>query len=313
VRATTPTSLNSVVRMHADELDITATLVRRLLAVQFPDWADLRIEAVEPRGTDNTLYRLGDDMVVRLPCRERTVKTLMKEREWLPRLAPHLPFDIPIPVAVGTPADGYPWTWSVYRWLQGENAIASPIADLRQAATDLARFLRDLQRIDASGGPRPGEDNFLRGAPLGTLDAAVRAAIVALRHEIDVDTVTAVREAALRAPEWERPPVWVHGDLDARNLLVRDARLSAVVDFGCLGVGDPACDVAVAWKVLSTETRNTFRSALSVDDATWARARGWVLYQALGALAYYTAETNQVLVTEARRWLADVIADHAST
>jgi aminoglycoside phosphotransferase (APT) family kinase protein len=299
--------------MHPDETDIDETLVGRLVAAQFPDWADLRIEAVEPRGTDNRLYRLGDDLVLRLPCRERTVKTLVKERAWLPRLAPHLPFDIPIPVAVGTPAEGYPWTWSVYRWLQGENATASRIADLGQAATDLARFLGALQQIDARGGPRAGEDNFFRGAPLETLEAAVRASISALRHELDVDTVTAVWEAALRAPAWVRPPVWVHGDLDARNLLVREGRLSAVVDFGCLGVGDPACDVAVAWKVLSRETRADFRSALSVDDATWARARGWVLYQALGVPAYYTAETNPVLVAEARRWLVDVLDDPTPT
>jgi aminoglycoside phosphotransferase (APT) family kinase protein len=294
-------------------VDLDETLVGRLVAAQFPDWADLRIEAVEPRGTDNRLYRLGDDLVLRLPCRERTVKTLVKERAWLPRLAPHLPFDIPIPVAVGTPAEGYPWTWSVYRWLQGENATASRIADLGQAATDLARFLGALQQIDARGGPRAGEDNFFRGAPLETLEAAVRASISALRHELDVDTVTAVWEAALRAPAWVRPPVWVHGDLDARNLLVREGRLSAVVDFGCLGVGDPACDVAVAWKVLSRETRADFRSALSVDDATWARARGWVLYQALGVPAYYTAETNPVLVAEARRWLVDVLDDPTPT
>jgi aminoglycoside phosphotransferase (APT) family kinase protein len=296
-------------KMHPDEVATDATMVRRLLAAQFPDWAELPIEAVEPRGTDNTLYRLGADMVVRLPCRERTVQTLVKERKWLPRLARHLPLDVPIPLAVGTPADGYPWTWSVYRWLEGEDATDLRIVDTGQAAVDLASFISALQRIDASGGPGPGEDNFFRGAPLELRDAEVRAAIVALRQEVAVDAVTAAWEAALRAPEWEPPPVWVHGDLDARNLLVRRGRLSAVVDFGCLGVGDPACDVAVAWKVLTTETRRILRSILSIDDATWARARGWVLSQALGALTYYTVETNPVLFTEARRWLVDVLGD----
>jgi aminoglycoside phosphotransferase (APT) family kinase protein len=293
--------------MHPDEVVTDETLVRRLLASQFPQWAGLPIDAVEPRGTDNTLYRLGNDMVVRLPCIERTVQPLVKEREWLPRLAPCLTFDIPTPLAVGTPADGYPWTWSIYRWLEGENAIAARIDDLGQAALDLASFVGALHRIDTSGGPSAGEDNFLRGAQLEILDPSVRAAIVSLREEIDVDVATAAWEAALAAPEWDRPPGWVHGDLDGRNLLVTDGRLSAVVDFGCLGVGDPACDVAVAWKVLSAETRDIFRCALSVDDATWARARGWVLYQALGALAYYTPETNPVLVAEARRWLLDVL------
>ena len=295
--------------MHPDEVETDARLVRRLLAAQFPDWADLPIEAVTPRGTDNKLYRLGDEMVVRLPSRERTVKTLVKEREWLPRLAPRLPFDVPVPLAVGTPAEGYPWTWSVYSWLEGDNATGSRFVDLRRAAADLARFVGALQRIDASGGPRPGEDNFFRGAPLGTRDATVGAAIVTLRQEIDVDTATATWETALRAPAWKRPPVWVHGDLDARNLLVRHGRLTAVVDFGCLGVGDPACDLAVAWKVLPAETRDIFRRALSVDDATWARARGWALSQAVIALAYYTLETNPVLVRESERWIADVLGD----
>ena len=294
--------------MHSDEVQTDPTLVRRLVATQFPSWADLPIEPVEPRGTDNTLYRLGDQLVVRLPCRERTVNTLVKEREWLPRLAPHLPLDVPMPLAVGTPADGYPWTWSVYRWLEGENAIEARIGDLDRASTDLASFVGALHRIDTSGGPSPGEDNFLRGARLERLDSSVRASIVALGHEVDVDTATAIWEAALSAAEWNLPPVWVHGDLDGRNLLVSAGRLSAVVDFGCLGVGDPACDVAVAWKVLSTETHDIFRSALSVDDATWARARGWVLYESLGALTYYTLETNPILVTEARRWLGDLLA-----
>jgi aminoglycoside phosphotransferase (APT) family kinase protein len=296
-------------RMHADEVDTETTLVRRLLAAQFPTWAHLPVEAVEPRGTDNRLYRLGDDMVVRLPSRARTVDTLVKERDWLPKLAPHLPLEVPIPLEVGTPAEGYEWTWSVYRWLEGEDAIQSPPGDLVEAATDLASFIGALQEIDASGGPPPGEVNFFRGAPLRTLDEAVRASIAELQEEMDVEKVTSAWDATLRAPEWERPPVWVHGDLDARNLLVKKGRLSAVVDFGCLGVGDPACDIAVAWKVLTTETRDTFRGALSVDDATWARARGWVLYQALGAIAYYNLETNPLLVTEARRWLADVLAD----
>jgi aminoglycoside phosphotransferase (APT) family kinase protein len=301
------------VRMHPDEVETDATLVRRLLAEQFPDWADLPIESVEPRGTDNALYRLGDDLVARLPSRGRTVQTLVKEREWLPRLAPHMPLEVPIPLAVGAPAEGYPWTWSIYRWLEGENATDSRIADLGEAATDLARFLRALQRIDASGGPPPGEHNFDRGAPLETRDEQVRSAIVALRQGIDVDAATGVWEQALRAPEWDRPPVWVHGDLDARNLLVKEGRLRAVVDFGCLGVGDPAYDVGIAWKILSAETRDLFRSALAVDDATWTRARGLVLSQALGAPTYYTVETNPVLVTEARRWLENVLADYANT
>jgi aminoglycoside phosphotransferase (APT) family kinase protein len=294
--------------MHRDEVTVDETVVRSLLAEQFPEWADLPVEDVEPRGTDNWLFRLGAELVVRLPCRERTVATLVRERTWLPRLAGRLPLETPLPVAAGKPGAGYPWTWSVYRWLEGENAIDAPVADLARAAVDLAALLEVLQWVDRNGGPGPGEENFYRGAPLVTFDPRVRADLAYLRDEIDVEAATAVWDAAVRAPGREGPPVWVHGDLDPRNLLTRQGRLAAVVDFGCVGVGDPACDVAVVWKVLSPETRDSFRGALSVDQATWARARGWAVSQALGALAYYTPETNPTLVAEARRWLADALA-----
>jgi aminoglycoside phosphotransferase (APT) family kinase protein len=294
--------------MHRDEVTVDETVVRRLLAEQFPEWADLSLEPVEPRGTDNWLFRLGAELVVRLPCREQTVATLVRERTWLPRLAGRLPLEIPLPVAAGKPGARYPWAWSVYSWLEGENAIDAPVADLARAAVDLAALLEALRQVDPDGGPAPGEENFHRGAPPEMFDRRVRADLARLRDEIDVKAATAVWEAALRAPGPEGPPVWVHGDLDRRNLLTRQARLAAVVDFGCVGVGDPACDVAVAWKVLSPEMRNIFRSALSVDEATWARARGWAVSQALGALAYYTPETNPTLVAEARRWLADALA-----
>jgi aminoglycoside phosphotransferase (APT) family kinase protein len=298
-------------KMHADEVDTDAALVGRLLAEQFPQWADLAIEPVLPFGTDNALYRLGDDMVVRLPRRERTSRTLEKERQWLPRLAPLLPLAVPVPLAEGTPGDGYPFAWSVYTWLKGENATIERITDRSQLATDLAQFVAALHRIDPTGGPSPAEHNFFRGVPLARQDAATRAAIASLDGEIDVDAVTAAWKEALRAPEWQRAPVWIHGDLDSRNLLVENGRLSEVIDFGGLGVGDPACDVMVAWKVLSADTRDIFRTALSVDEATWARSRGWALSQALMALSYYTLVTNPVLVREAQRWMAEVLADQA--
>jgi aminoglycoside phosphotransferase (APT) family kinase protein len=296
-------------RMHADEVDTDASLARRLLAAQFPQWAELTIEPVPSAGTDNALYRLGGDMVVRLPRHTRTNGTLERERRWLPRLAPHLPLAVPVPLAEGVAAEGYPFAWSVYRWLEGKEATAERIGDLRDAAAELARFVAALQRIDPTGGPPPDEHNAHRGVPLATRDTATRKSIAALGGRIDVDAATAAWEAALEAPEWERPPVWIHGDLDSRNLLVQHGRLSAVIDWGCLGVGDPACDVAVVWKMLSTDTRGFFREALAVDDATWARSRGWVLSQAVMAEPYYTLETNPGLVLEARRWLVEVLAD----
>jgi aminoglycoside phosphotransferase (APT) family kinase protein len=297
-------------KMHADEVDIDVHLVRRLLADQFPQWVDLPIERVKPSGTDNATYRLGDDMVVRLPRVEGAVAPLVKEREWLPRLAARLPLAVPVPLANGGPADGYTFDWSIYRWLEGETATLGRIADAHQAAIDLAEFIAALQRIDPTGGPLPQND-FSRGVPLARRDAETRAAIASLGDKIDVDAVTAAWEEALRAPEWTLPPVWVHGDLDSRNLLVTNGRLSGVIDFGCLTVGDPACDVMVAWKLFSGRSRDAFRAELSVDGATWARSRGWALSQALIALAYYTAETNAVLVRECQRWMAEVLADLA--
>jgi aminoglycoside phosphotransferase (APT) family kinase protein len=293
--------------MHADEVSTDASLVGRLIDAQFPQWADLPIEPVRDRGTDNALYRLGDQMVVRLPRIPQATLALEKERRWLPKLAPVLPLAVPMPLATGVPADGYPWDWSVYRWLGGQAATVEPIAVLGQAASDLAGFIAALQQVDSTDAPPPGEHNGFRGEPLEARDEGVRTAIAALDEEIDVGAVTGVWEAALSAPVWHRPPVWIHGDLDARNLLVVEGRLSAVIDFGCLGVGDPACDVMVAWKVFSANSRDRFRAALSVDEATWVRSRGWALSQALGALSYYTLETDAVLVREARRWLAEVL------
>ncbi len=299
-------------KMHADEIHTDTALVSRLLAAQFPRWADLSIGPVRSAGTDNAIYRLGNDMVVRLPRNESRLGPLEKECRWLPTLAPLLPLAVPVPLAKGMPAEGYPWEWSVYRWLEGETATAERIADLAQAATDLAQFVAALQRVDPTRGPSPGEHNFFRGVPLAARDAATRAAIGFLRGAIDVGAVTAAWEAALRAPEWQLPPVWIHGDLSSGNLLVMEGRLSAVIDFGCLGVGDPACDLMVAWTLLSGESREAFRAALAVDDATWARGRGWALSWALIFIPYYV-NTNPVGVRDARRTIAEVLADHAPT
>lgn len=296
-------------KMHADEVDIDVTLVRRLLAAQFPQWTNLPITPVHSAGTDNALYRLGKDMVVRLPRIENATEQVDKEQQWLPKLAPHLPLAIPVPLAKGTPGEGYPWQWSVYRWLTGENATIERISDPGQAARDLAHFVAALQRIDPTGGPPPGVYNSFRGVPLSTRDAETRVAIASLESVLDTGAVTAAWDAALQAPAWHGPPVWIQGDLSPLNLLVQQGRLSAVIDFGCLGVGDPACDLQVAWNLLSVQTRDVFRAALGVDDATWARGRGWALSVALIALPYYQ-NTNPVLAGIARRAIAEVLADH---
>ena len=292
------------VRMHADELDVDEPLVRGLLASQFPHWGELPLEPVFPRGTDHAIFCLGDRMSVRLPRIEWAVGQADKEQEWLPRLAPQLPLAVPEPLAVGVPGRGYAWRWAVHSWLPGEPAARARLRDPCEAATDMARFVARLRSIDTTGAPAAG-----RGAPLATRDTPTREWLARLDGVVDTAAVTAVWEAAVAAPAWYGPPLWVHGDLDSRNLLVRDGRLSGLVDFGGLGVGDPACDVGAAWKLFSGEARDRFRAELAVDDATWARARGHVLSQSLGALSYYTLENNAVLVLEARRWLAEVLSD----
>lgn len=274
--------------MSGDRLDIDVSLVRRLIADQFPRWEHLPIHAVEPGGWDNRTFRLGDDMSVRLPSAERYAAQVEKEHRWLPRLAPHLPVTIPEPIAMGAPVHGYPWRWSVYRWIGGETASVERIGDMTAFAETLAGFLRALWEVDTDDAPTPGAQNFYRGGPVATYDAETRHAIASLRDEIDARAVTSVWEAAL-ASRWERAPVWVHGDVTASNLLVRDGGLSAVIDFGSSGVGDPACDLTMAWTFFTAESRPAFLATIAVDDRTWARARGWAAWKALITLADHRA------------------------
>ncbi len=294
-------------KMHHDEIDSDVDLVRRLLDAQQPQWGDLPIEPISSTGTDNALYRLGGDMVVRLPLRPSSTGPIDKEHRWLPVLAPHLPLAIPVPVAKGEPMQGYPWPWSVYPWFEGEDATKARF-DRPQAASDLARFIAALQSIDPTGGPEPSISNFWRGVPLAVRDHYTRQAISASHDLIDTGAVTAAWEEALRVRTWDRPPVWVHGDIASGNLLVRDSRLSAVIDWGALGIGDPACDLIVAWELFDAEPREVLRTELGVDDATWARSRGWALSTAIVALPYYQ-HTNAFMAAQARHKLAVVLSE----
>jgi aminoglycoside phosphotransferase (APT) family kinase protein len=294
--------------MPATRVEIDTCLVSRLVTAQFPHWADLPLRPVEFDGWDNRTFRLGEDMAVRLPSAEAYAAQLEKEQRWLPRLAPLLPLPIPVPVAMGAAAEGYPWNWSVYRWLEGESATIERISDMQQCATTLARFLAALQQIDPAAGPPPGWHNFFRGGPLAIYDAETRDAISALHGEIDAEAVTGVWEAALDA-NWHGTPVWLHGDVRASNLLVRGSRLSAVIDFGCSGVGDPACDLTIAWTLFSGDSREAFRAALPVDDATWARGRGWAMWKALITLAEHV-DTNPAEAGKARLAIDEVLSDH---
>lgn len=285
---------------------IDVALVRRLLAAQLPQWADLPLAPAEPQGWDHRTFRLGADMAVRLPSAEGYAPQVAKEQRWLPYLAPRVPLPIPAPLAMGRPGEGFPWPWSVYRWLDGVPASYADSVDLTAFVETLAHFLAALQRADPGGGPAPGLHSAWRGGPLLTYDGETRRAVAALAGEVDAEAATAVWEAALTAP-WPGPPVWFHGDVAAGNLLVRAGRLGAIIDFGCSGVGDPACDLAIAWTLLAAESRAAFRAALSVDDATWARGRGWALWKALITLAAPGGASPHP-ASEARRILAEVLA-----
>ncbi|WP_331742093.1 aminoglycoside phosphotransferase family protein [Streptomyces sp. NBC_01006] len=295
-------------KMHADEVDIDESLVERLVAAQFPQWARLPVRKVRSAGTDNAMYRLGEDMTVRLPRIPGAEGQVGKEQRWLPHLAPHLPLDVPVPLGHGTPGEGYAFAWSVYRWLDGENLYDEPLAErgLRDAAAGLGRFVAALHRVDTAGAPAS-----FRGGPVGRADEGVRAAIRDLGADgtHDAEAATAAWEAAVRAPQWQGAPVWLHGDLLPGNLLGHQGRLSAVIDFGGVGVGDPACDVMAAWTLLTADTREVFREAAGVDDATWARGRGWALRFGVTAEHYYRV-TNPVLARVAHRAAAEAIADH---
>jgi aminoglycoside phosphotransferase (APT) family kinase protein len=289
--------------MHADELDIDVDLVARLIDEQFPQWADLPLEPALPWGTDNAIYRLGDTLAVRLPRTPTKVGQLEKDALWLPRLAPHLPVAIPEVVARGRATDTFPFTWGVYRWLDGEQAALADV-DTVQLARDLARFILALRGIDTTGGPHGRS----RGVPLRVREPHVSTAIASLRDEIDTELVTALWRESLAAPDWDRPPRWLHGDLMPGNVLVHRRRLAAVIDFSLVCVGDPATDVMAAWMCLTRESRPAFREALDVDEASWLRGRGWALSSALLAIPYYR-ETNPPFTRIARTALAEVLAD----
>lgn len=290
-------------KMHAGEVDIDVLLVRRLVSAQFPHLAGLPIRAVRSTATVNAIYRLGEHLCVRLPRVRGWARDLYKELRWLPKLAPRLSLPIPEPVVEGQPTRSYPFSWAIYRWIEGRPYSDELVDGEPQAALDLARFVTEMRRIDATdGAPRGGRQ------PLQQLDAVTRSAIESARGAIDANAATAAWERALEAPAWRGKPVWVHADLLRPNVLVDDGRLRAIIDFGGAGVGDPAADVIAAWSVFGPAGRDAFRSALEVDCGTYNRARGFALHQAVMIIPYYS-ETNPEFVSLARRTVEEVLAD----
>lgn len=301
--------------MYGAELD--SELVCCLLREQFPQWANQQVRPVDVQGWDNRTFRVGELLAVRLPSAEGYAAAVAKEQRWLPVLAPQLPVPIPVPVAQGRPGCGFAWPWSAYRWLTGEPARTDRIPDLVAFARDLAAFLSALQTLDATAGPVAGPHSFWRGGPLSHYDAQTRATAATLAGVLDVAAVLKVWETAMSAPYTGRP-VWVHGDVTGSNLLVEEGRLVAVIDFGTCAVGDPACDLVIAWTLLHSEARAAFQTTIQVEETAWVRARGWALWKALLTLAQDAngsseAEWRYGWRCSAHQLIDDLIVDHATS
>jgi len=295
-------------KLRAGKFNVDVPLVQRLVGTQFPQWADLPIRAVDNDGWDNWTFHLGDRMKVRLPSAMGYSEQAEKEARWLPKLAPRLPLPVPVPVGIGQAAEGYPCSWSIYEWLEGEPTRREAVDDPVQFGWDLAKFLIALQRIDTTGGPPPGQHNFFRGADvMSVYGDEARQSVDKLADVIDASAAHEVLDAAAAAVIVEQP-VWIHGDIAVGNLLVRDGRLGAVIDFGGCAVGDPACDLVITWVFLEGAGRDAFRLSVPADEAMWARARGWALWKAALVLA-----NNSVInpnENSPRSVIEAVIAEH---
>ena len=290
-------------KMPPTEVDIDVGLVKALVATQFPEYGELPLEPVAAMGLDNSLYRLGSELVVRLPRRQIGADLVQKEHHYLPGLASRLPVPIPVPIQKGLPGHGFPWPWSICPWFEGELAALASIEDFTELARSLARFILALQAVEVPSGAPTG----WRHGPLSAHDGVARRHIAAVGQVVDVEAITAAWEAAVALPAWSGPSVWVHGDLHPANLVVNDGRLAAVLDFGDLAVGDPAVDLISAWMLLPVRTRLRFRQLIGVDDPTWDRGRGWALYLGLACLA--SSADNPVLAGIGRLAVDQVLAE----
>lgn len=290
---------------------IDEALVRALVAEQFPHWANLPVRQLPRSGWDNRTFHLGKDMVARLPSASSYEAQIHREHRWLPYLRPHLSLPIPEPLAMGGPGCGYPWAWSVYRWIPGESAAERAPDDVREFVQSLGDFLNSLRAAPAVAGPVPGPENFFRGGSLAVYDQQFHEAMRVLDGRINIAAAIEAWESAAYS-NWNGLPVWVHGDIALGNLLLSEGRLAAVIDFGQLCVGDPACDLAIAWTYLRGEQRLALQTRLALDPPTWCRGRAWALWKAAIVAAKLT-ETNAVEGQSAWQTMNEVLLDHART
>lgn len=290
-------------------VDITLSLVKMLILEQFPKWSGLSIKPVESGGHDNRTFCLGNDMLIRLPSAEAYAGKVLEEQYWLPKIASGISLPIPTPIVMGTPSKDYPWNWSIYQWIEGESAnnISIDEKNLPPIALQLAQFLNELQKIDISNNPlMAGAHNFWRGAHPSIYDFDTRSYIAELKKIIDADSAMKVWDRAIGS-KWGGNPVWVHGDLASGNILIKDGHISGIIDFGCMGVGDPACDLVIAWTLLKNESRVLFKRHIALDSDVWARARGWALWKACFTIIKDKSGSG---ASKQMQIIADIINEH---
>ena len=296
-------------KLHADEIDISTGLAARLIAEQFPHWASLPLRPVSSAGTVCVLYRLGDDLVVRLPRRPGKSLDAILTRGVLSRLAPFLPVPVPALIAEGRPTAEYPASWGVLRWLDGDTPVEGHLAEPGLLAADLAGFLTALWKVDLSKVDLADSPPAYRGGPLADQHECTIDAIEHLNGLVDTAAARAIWDHAAQLPLWDGPDTWIHADMMPGNVITRNGRLAAVIDFGCAGIGDPSQDLIVAWMLLPASVRPAFRRAVGTDAATWLRGRARALSMALGHLDYYS-DTNPVMADNARYTIGEVLADY---
>ncbi|MFC4872614.1 aminoglycoside phosphotransferase family protein [Negadavirga shengliensis] len=292
-----------------DEINGSLDVAQNLLKDQFLNWAEIPLKPINSSGSDNFLYRLGKDLIIRIPRHQAAAHQLKKECFWLEKIHKYSPIAIPEPVSIGRPNEYYPFYWSIYRWIEGETYSVDKFSNSEKAVESLVQFISYLQRIDIKGGPKPSKENNFRGVPLMIRDLKTREAINALPDFYSKTLMTEIWNFALTAPAWNKRPVWIHGDLHWGNILTKGDKIVGVIDFGCLGVGDPANDIMSAWVLFSPLARQKFREMLQIDKGTWIRGMGWALSWAAVALPYYLPK-HHILADIAVFTIDNVITDY---
>lgn len=288
-------------------LDITLELAKNLIKQQFPEFIKLPLQSVEIQGHDNRTFRLGEDKLIRLPSAKPYSLQVKKEQTWLPFFASNLSISIPKPIALGQPSNIYPWDWSIYNWLDGVSANTLALSDdtLNHIARDLAQFLKEMHKIDITGAPTPGLHNYWRGDHISIYDEQARTKITELHDIIDTQAALYLWETAINS-KWDQPPVWIHGDFATGNILIKDSRVRSIIDFGCIGIGDPACDLVIAWTLLKNQSRKIFKEEINLAPNTWLRARGWALWKATFELCRIKDKSSQTALTQ-KNIIQDII------